>query len=111
MDVVSLYREAGVMMVTHHGLRARQAEAEEGALKGRSEGNRSTRLDISIQKLHWQPGRTECIPIISINQQFWKGEDQRKGTQEKKNGFDIQAGGLREVTSSRPFQKTWPPAV
>lgn len=25
--------------------------------------------------------------------------------QEKKNGFDIQAGRLREVTSSQPFQK------
>lgn len=108
---MSLYWEAGVMMMTHHDLGGRRDEAEEGALKGRSEWNCGTRLDISIQKLHWQPGRTECSPIISIHQQSWKGEDRRKGTQEKKNGFDIQAGGLREVTSSRPFQKTWPPAV
>lgn len=99
------------MMVTHRDLRGRRAEAEEGALKGRSEGNRGTRLNISILKLHWQPGRTECSPIISIHQQSWEGEGRRKGTQEKKNGFDIQAGGLREVTSSRPFQRTWPPAV
>lgn len=98
-------------MMTHRDLGGRRAEAEEGALKGRSEGNGGTRPDISIQKLHWQPGRTECGPIISINQRSWEGEDQRKGTREKKNGFDIQAGGLREVTSSRPFQKAWPPAA
>lgn len=40
-----------------------------------------------------------------------KGQTRERGTQGKKNEFDIQAGGLREVTSSRPFQKTWPPAV
>lgn len=52
------------MMMTRHDLGGRPAEAEEGSLKGRSEGNHGTRLDISIQKLHWQPGRTECSPII-----------------------------------------------
>lgn len=39
------------------------------------------------------------------------GKEQRKGTYEKKNEFDIQASWLREVTSSRPFQKTRPPGV
>lgn len=63
-----------------------------------------------FKKLCWQPGRTECHPIISIHQQPWEGEGRRKGTREKKNGFDIQAGGPREVTSSWPFQRTWPPA-
>lgn len=98
-------------MVTHHDPGGRRAEAEERALKGRSEGNRGTRLNISILKLYWQPGRTECGPIISIHQQSWEGEGRRKGAREKKNRFDIQAGGLREVTSSRPFQRKWPPAA
>lgn len=66
------------MMMTHRDLGGRRAEAEEGALKGRSEGNRGTRLDISIHKLHWQPGRTECSPIISIHPRSWEGEDRRK---------------------------------
>lgn len=96
------------MMMTHHDLGGRRAEAGEESLKGRSEGKHGTRLDSSIQMLHWQPGRIERSPI---HQQSWEGEDRRKGTQEKKNGFDIQAGRLREVTSSRPFQRTWPPAV
>lgn len=38
------------MMMTRHDLAGRQAEVEEGGLKERSEGNRGTRLDISIQK-------------------------------------------------------------
>lgn len=99
------------MMVTGRSLRGTQAEAEEGALKGRSEGTCGTRLNISILKLHWQPGRSEYNPIISIQPQSWEGEGQAEGRQEKKNGFDTQAGGPREVTSSRPFQRTWPPAV
>lgn len=42
-----------------------------------------------FKKLHWQPGHAECKPDPG------KGEDRRKGYKEKKNGFDIQAGGLR----------------
>lgn len=98
-------------MMTHRNLGGKWAEAEEGAVKGRSDGNHGTRLDISIQKLHWQPGCTECSPIISIHQQSWEGENQRKGMYEKKNGFDIQADRLSKAISSQPFQKTWPPAV
>lgn len=84
---------------------------DEGAVKGRSGEIVAPDLISLFKKLRWQPGRTECHPIISIRQQAWEGEGRRKGTQEKKNGFDIQAGGLREVTSSWPFQRTWPPAV
>ena len=51
--------------------------------RGGQRENRGTRLDISIQKPHWQPGRTECGPIISINQRSWEGEDQRKGDTRK----------------------------
>lgn len=80
-------------MMTHHDLGGRRAEAEEGALKGRSGGNRGTRLDISIQKLHWQPGRTECSPIISIHQKSWEGEDHRKGTQKRKMGLTFRQAG------------------
>lgn len=68
---------------------------------------------ISLFKmLHWQPGHTECSPIISTQHKILgRGRSGEKGTQEKKNGFDTQAGERREVTSSRPFQWTWPPAV
>lgn len=40
------------MMMTHLNLGGKCAEAEGAAVKGRSDENRGTRLDISIQKLH-----------------------------------------------------------
>lgn len=87
--------------------RGRRRERKE--LNGKSEGNRGTRLDISIQKLLWQPGRSECSPIISI---LGRGRAEKRGAQKKrKMGLTFRPVGLREVTSSRPFQDTWPPAV
>lgn len=77
-------------------------------MKERSEGNGGTRLDISIQKLHWQPGCSEYSPIISI---LGRGRAEKGEHKERKMGLTFRPAGLKEVTSSRPFQKTWSPAV
>ena len=105
MDVGSLYPEARVIVMTRHDLGGRPSE--EGALKGRSEGNRGTRRDISIQKLHWQPGSHWMKPNYFNNTAILG-----RGRPYRKEKWAWHSGRrLREVTSSRPFQKTWPPAV
>lgn len=108
---MSLYWEAGVMMMTRRDLRGRRAEQRKGLWKGGQREIVAPYLISLFKNSTSKPGRAECGPIISIHQRSWEGEDRRKGTQQKKNGFDIQADGLREATSSRPFHKTWPPAV
>lgn len=41
-----------------------------------------------------------------------KGKDAERGHKKKrKMGLTFRQARLREVTSSRPFQRTWPPAV
>lgn len=75
------------------------------------------RLNISILKPYWQPVHSEYNPIISIQ---WRVLGRRgpwregRGVEEgkkRKMALTHRAGWPREVTSSWPFQRTWPPAV
>lgn len=83
---------------------------EEGGLKGRSEGTVTPDL-IPLFK-------SSIKVLVSLNVaqlfQYSTNAGKEKGREmghKKRKMFDIQAGRLREVTSSWPFQKTWPPTV
>lgn len=114
-------KRVGVRAVIGRGLGGRQRKE---TWKGGQRELVAPRLNISILKPHWQPGHSEYSPIISIQPNYFNtaARPVRQGLQKgggrgveegkkRKMALTHRTGWQREVTSSWPFQRTWPSAV
>jgi len=95
------------MMMTHRDLRGRRRKE----LLNRGHKELAPNLISLFRSCTGNLVTLNAVQLFQYTSNPGKGEDQTKRTQEKKNTFDIQADRPREVTSSWPLQKTWPPAV